>query len=636
MRTRLQAKIPTARRLDGLTRASTRVDADDGGYVFIMVALLIIPIMAFSALAVDVSSWYSRATELQRSADAGALAGVVWMPNQTSANTASANNLTTNGVTGTSRATFTDGVGSKPNSWKVCVTDPRVPQFFGSLFGAPESITRCATAQYNLPLQLGSPLNYFGGYSGSWSNLNLGYTPANYATAPPQRSSVDSYGYCDVNYNGTYPGYWTLNYGWSYTSDPGPHSDGNGQLPTCTWGGGSPIPPAKSTGLWAVIEGPATDAQNGDAYSPRCYMDGGDCTSQTNTQYRLDPSHSHSEAGGSSHAMGYWYAIDVSTAGPIQPQVFDGAYNMNGGMLNGTGDSGWDSTTFNTTYTVYNKTSSPLDLSSYQQIICQVTVGADAAWQNTWMNLCPSPINASAGDRYMLNIRTWNSDQTQGNGTNGYALRAVEGIQASTCVGAVHVGDPTCYGTGPQPTLSAYGDMAIYNNMPSGTSYFYLANVLPQYAGMTLVLDLYDIGDGDGNIYVGVRAPSNSNANGQTINNCTVTRFGIYQTNGNPGATDPTMNNKAISPCQIQSTVAGQSSPDNGKWLEFKIPIPSDYGQPTGSMPCNPTINAVNPTTGVKIPGSCWWQIYYNSDGQLHDVTTWSAHIEGDPARLIQ
>ena len=51
------------------------------GYVLIMSALLMLPLLAFAGFAVDIGSWYMYANRMQRAADAAALAGVVWMPN---------------------------------------------------------------------------------------------------------------------------------------------------------------------------------------------------------------------------------------------------------------------------------------------------------------------------------------------------------------------------------------------------------------------------------------------------------------------------------------------------------------------------------------------------------------------------
>ena len=50
------------------------------GIAIIMTSLCLIPLMVFAAFGVDLASWYSRISYLQKSADAAALAGTVWMP----------------------------------------------------------------------------------------------------------------------------------------------------------------------------------------------------------------------------------------------------------------------------------------------------------------------------------------------------------------------------------------------------------------------------------------------------------------------------------------------------------------------------------------------------------------------------
>ena len=51
----------------------------ESGYVLAMIGMLIIPLLAFTAFAVDLGSWYAPGVaRMQRAADAAALAGVVW------------------------------------------------------------------------------------------------------------------------------------------------------------------------------------------------------------------------------------------------------------------------------------------------------------------------------------------------------------------------------------------------------------------------------------------------------------------------------------------------------------------------------------------------------------------------------
>ena len=70
------------------------------GVAVIMTALCLLPLMAFAAFGVDLASFYSRASYLQKSADAAALAGTVWMPNLTKARQIACDSLLNNNIDG--------------------------------------------------------------------------------------------------------------------------------------------------------------------------------------------------------------------------------------------------------------------------------------------------------------------------------------------------------------------------------------------------------------------------------------------------------------------------------------------------------------------------------------------------------
>ena len=36
------------------------------------------------------------------------------------------------------------------------------------------------------------------------------------------------------------------------------------------------------------------------------------------------------------------------------------------------------------------------------------------------------------------------------------------------------------------------------------------------------------------------------------------------------------------------------------------------------------------------ITGNCWWTIEVDYPGGARDTTTWSAHIEGNPVKLVK
>ena len=58
----------------------------------------------------------------------------------------------------------------------------------------------------------------------------------------------------------------------------------------------------------------------------------------------------------------------------------------------------------------------------------------------------------------------------------------------------------------------------------------------------------------------------------------------------------------------------------NGKWATFKIQIPSDYSCVDADFT------------------KCWVKIKYNwpSGSTLHDATTWTATLSGNPVRLTK
>jgi Flp pilus assembly protein TadG len=162
----------------------------ESGVTLPMVAMMLVTLLGLAAFAVDLGWFYLIASRVQRAADAGALAGVVWMPADFSGATTSANEITrTNGYrNGFDSAVVTVAeVVDEPSQLQVTVTDT-VPTFFLKVFGmASQNITRTARAEYVPPLPLGSPDNSFGntcdprqagctGQPNFWANIHGKYT----------------------------------------------------------------------------------------------------------------------------------------------------------------------------------------------------------------------------------------------------------------------------------------------------------------------------------------------------------------------------------------------------------------------------------------------------------------------------
>ncbi len=158
-----------------MTRTNRRRIRGEKGYALILAALLLLPLLAFTGFATDVGAWYARASRIQRAADAAALAGVVWMPDLAQARTVALATAQRNGfVNGQDDITITvsPSAGST-RKLRVVIQDAKADQFFSSLFMGDVAITRAATAEYILPVPLGSPLNRFGNDPAAGVNPNF-------------------------------------------------------------------------------------------------------------------------------------------------------------------------------------------------------------------------------------------------------------------------------------------------------------------------------------------------------------------------------------------------------------------------------------------------------------------------------
>lgn len=152
-------------------RRRARPAEDDRGAVAILVAVLIPVLVLLTALAVDVGRWYVEAARVQKAADAAALGGVTYMPN---------NFGDSSSTSGTAQATARSisSVNGFPNSGSssVAVFNPSgyptqlgvtvsstVNNLFGKIFGRPTTtIARTAVADYAAPTIMGSPCNALG------------------------------------------------------------------------------------------------------------------------------------------------------------------------------------------------------------------------------------------------------------------------------------------------------------------------------------------------------------------------------------------------------------------------------------------------------------------------------------------
>lgn len=139
---------------------------NDEGIALVQLALAAVVILLFTAFAVDLGWFFLNANKIQRAADAAALAGVVYMPDEgpiaiDRAELVAAANGYTDGSDGAVLAVTPQPDGKK-NQLEVTVTDT-VETFFLKVIGRDtQTISRTGRAEYIKPLPMGSPQSRFG------------------------------------------------------------------------------------------------------------------------------------------------------------------------------------------------------------------------------------------------------------------------------------------------------------------------------------------------------------------------------------------------------------------------------------------------------------------------------------------
>ena len=142
------------------------------GQIAVIFALMVVVIAGFAGLAIDIAHARSVAEDAQRAADAGALAGVVYLPNNPSTATSQAAALSAaNGFT----ANCSGGACNVPGAVQISYTataptrtlretiTEQVPTTFLKVLGFSSiAVQRSATATYADPIELGAPDHVMG------------------------------------------------------------------------------------------------------------------------------------------------------------------------------------------------------------------------------------------------------------------------------------------------------------------------------------------------------------------------------------------------------------------------------------------------------------------------------------------
>ena len=135
----------------------------DRGAALAIIATSLFLLMGVAAISADLAWYYLNASRVQRTADAAALAGVVYLPQQPgTANSTAIDIANSNGYDDTLADVSVTPTAIGENQLQVRVSD-EVDTFFAKVLGWDSmTIARTAVAEYIPPLKLGSPANQFG------------------------------------------------------------------------------------------------------------------------------------------------------------------------------------------------------------------------------------------------------------------------------------------------------------------------------------------------------------------------------------------------------------------------------------------------------------------------------------------
>lgn len=570
-------------------------------------ALMLTMLIGFAGFAVDLSNWWLQAERLQRAADAGAHAGVVFMPaDVTSARSTARSEIAKNGyrTTGTG-ATATAVINQEPNPNRLRVTlTTTVPSYFVQLLGVDDvTLTREAVAEYVGPVAMGSPENKLGNDPENtdpgtqmWVNLSAPNTTKTQGDRYQSRVCAGTEAECSGTTNPEYS-----QDGYFFSVDVSSPLAGQPLLLqvfdaafvntgfTCA----DPVSGSSSTYLMPS----ASQVTNLATRFPDAAVRYGSIasglsgTALANAQ-RYCPGDGHA----SSAVMDTTYIVRApddtpwnSTDNPVvdiagcRPVTVPG-YNPNTA-----------STVTARGQVIHNLLMDPVT----GRVDPNDGVLSFAETFRRFSTVCTIPAGQVQTGKYLLQVRsnaraatpTVYDATVATNGHNKFSLRVGFGTTGAQSL------------SGSRVTISALGRLPVFANSQGADTRFFLARVLPYDAGRTLRISLYDMGEASQTGILQVLPPSEFAA---SFSGCAFRR--------SDGATLSTN----ASTCTLSNVNA--SNQFDGKIITIDVPIPQNY------------------TCASNSPTGCWVKIkaQYPSGATVNDATTWSAAILGNPVRLVE
>lgn len=613
-----------------LRSGKERSRAAERGIGAIWMAIGLTLFMSFAAMAVDIGNWYLNRTELQTAADSAALGGAALLPADPKAAAEEAARIAAqHGYVGSGVVVdVIDG-----SIMDVSITASVDNYFLPAIgFGATQQLRADATAEYEGNVAMGSPSNTIGNdpeVSGSQPDFTLGIEgpgeiKANgdrFSTKPcgsggasycasandPDNAEFDSNGYFfavevdqthgqDLVFEVFDPAYvssrhgsgsWNRDCGYALTSTQRNNLEALTETDDYPTSGPVQIP----EGWYNDDDDTVSKVDAGERYQTgRNYWCPGDRLADSSDPSGSDPDPEPDTAIIIREPDATpWNPLDnpIITQINCQPHTFQGwgLNEDNGG--NGTHGS------HPSAYELLDPTSTFAGLGQWEVDLTDDDWTFAEVWRR-WVPVCRVPAPFVEQGKYLIQVRT------SGSITNPQAYdssMAEAGLNAFSIRAGFDDGDGTLEAYGGDVRVYAEGHLPIFANSDTANPEFALARVLEVGRDRTFTVEMFDIGDA-GSLSIQVMPPADSNMT--TFSGCS---FDLENT-GVPSTADAT-------DCSVSAT-----SGFNGRVMLIQVPIPDTYE-------CNEA-----DATG------CWVSLQMTGS-DLHDFTTWSAYISGDPVRLI-
>ncbi len=523
--------------------------------MLIWMVLFLVALVGVAALAIDVGSWYRQADRIQQAADAAALAGVVRMPDLTAATTEARRVAALNGFPHGGDITVEVTRGVSDRQLRVAITHARVPTLFGQMFLDSVTVSRTAAGEYLSRIPMGSPQNYLG-----WG--------------------------------------------------------GTARTPSSMLG-----PISSRPGYWLAINGACTPKEHGDYYLAR--LDGNSMpephcgrlanplgsAAEDQSSVILDPAHPALSPGPSFRAdNAYVFTVTVSSLTPsadVHIEAFDPSFCAYGpspidGSL--TSLAGAD-VPFLYAVRFPDTAGTPLEirddaflpgksLTDIGTTSCSPMDGSDQ-----WYRLATITPGMPRG-AYSLEVTTRLVDNSLG--ANAFALRAVVATSGSawgtTFCDATR--QPGC------PQVSGASALSVFTQESGGVAEFSFAEIPAAYAGRTLLISLWDPGEGMDSVEI---LPPGSSIGAE------MSAIVVPNPNGGPPALQTVGRSFSVAGTATDRRPNRASNwRFNDRLVQLVVRVPTSYS-------------------------GGWWRVRYRSStGQVADRTTWMIELLGDPVRLVR